>query len=416
MNLQNHTVFTFVSLMVQKGFFKEVHINFLIVGHTHCSIDQYFSVIARALHRCSYIASPLAMETVWAAAFTGDEMGRLNPLNIRKVDAVYDLKEELERYRAPPIACISFPFCFKFTMYFGIVTLQYKQYSTHRDWLPHRPENMDLTTISNVQVRSKVPILNFDCAGGRKSFLKSVGVDSVNLDMVLNDEATLAIQHMNALAALAHRLTRMEAESVLAMRYRFEEYGSSVPSETLISSTVRELLVKSNSKYSGVLIPIRHDVSFDDLNPKLINYSLSHSYLDDMPDLTETIGSSEYASAIMRQIGSVWRPGTGISVNLVVQTKAPVGDTDVFDFMRHVLVFIRNQKKAQAKRKKEQTEVAEADDKSPDNSIDDFSTGISGADVIAKTARSVFDQLLTAKLHWSNSNGMHELVTLPVNY
>lgn len=407
MNFQNYTVFTFASLMVQKGFFKEVHINFLIVGHTHCSIDQYFSVVARALHRCSYIASPLAMEKVWSTAFTGDEMGRLNPLITRKLDAVYDLKEAFERYRAPPIACISFPFCFKFTLYFGIVTLQYKQYSTHREWLPHRPENMDLTTIQNVQVRSKIPILNFDCAGGRKTFLKSVGVATVNTDMVLNDEATLAIQHMNALATLANRLTRMEAESILAMRFRFEAFGSSVPSETQISSTIRELLVKSNSKYSGVLIPIRHDVSFDDLNPKLINYCSSHSFLDDMPDLTEIIGSSVYASAIMRQIGKVWRPGSGISMNLVIATTPPAGDTDVFEFMRRVLLLIRNQKKVQAKRKKEQAERTEADDKSPDSPIDDFSTGISGAGDIAKTARSVFDQLLTAKLHWNNSNGTH---------
>jgi hypothetical protein len=90
--LQNYTAFTLASLMVQKGLFKEVHIKFLIVGHTHCSIDQYFSVIARALNRCSYIASPLALETVWSTAFNGDEMGRLNPLVIRKIDAVYDLK------------------------------------------------------------------------------------------------------------------------------------------------------------------------------------------------------------------------------------------------------------------------------------------------------------------------------------
>lgn len=405
MYVQNYTVFTLVSLMVQKGFFKAVHINFLIVGHTHCSIDQYFSVVARALHRCSYIASPLALETVWSTAFTGDDKGRLNPLVIRKIDAVYDLKAEFAQFRAPPISCISFPFCFKFTLYFGIVTLQYKQYSTHRDWLPQRPENVDLATIKNVPVRSKIPVSNFDFAGGRGVFFKSIGVNRVNLDMTLNDSATVAIQQLTALSTLADRLTRMEALSLLTMRHRFEKDGDGIPSESLISSTIRELLVKSNSKFRGVLIPIRHDQSFDNLNPKLLNYVDSHSYLDDMPDLAETLGMGRYASLIMRQMRGVWKP-SGISMNLVLEsTPPPGGDVDVFAFMRRVLLFIKNQKKELARIRRDQRGNDMPSDDNPDSSINDYNIGITGAAEIAKTARSVFDQLMCGNLHWRNSRG-----------
>ena len=35
--------------------------NFLIVGHTHASIDQYFSVIAKAIRNSHFIGTPVAL-------------------------------------------------------------------------------------------------------------------------------------------------------------------------------------------------------------------------------------------------------------------------------------------------------------------------------------------------------------------
>jgi hypothetical protein len=139
------------------------------------------------------------------------------------------------------------------------------------------------------------------------------------------------------------------------MRHRFENDGDGIPSESLISSTIRELLVKSNSKYRGVLIPIRHDQSFDNLSPKFLNYLETHTYLDGMPDLTETLGVAKSAAAIMRQISLLWKP-TGISMSLVIESTPPteVAVVDVFDFMRRVLTLIKNQKKEQTRLRRDQ--------------------------------------------------------------
>lgn len=54
-------MFAFSSLLVECGYFDEVYLSFLVVGHTHCSIDQNFSVIAKKIFRSRYILSPLAM-------------------------------------------------------------------------------------------------------------------------------------------------------------------------------------------------------------------------------------------------------------------------------------------------------------------------------------------------------------------
>ncbi len=42
-------MFMYLSYLIETGILKEIEVNFLIVGHTHCSVDQYFSVLSRAV-------------------------------------------------------------------------------------------------------------------------------------------------------------------------------------------------------------------------------------------------------------------------------------------------------------------------------------------------------------------------------
>ena len=48
-------MFSDCSLLVETGLLDEIYVNFLIVGHTHISIDQYFSVLSRAINRAEFI-------------------------------------------------------------------------------------------------------------------------------------------------------------------------------------------------------------------------------------------------------------------------------------------------------------------------------------------------------------------------
>ena len=42
-------MFAYASALVENGYFDVLEVNFLIVGHTHSSIDQYFSVLSKAI-------------------------------------------------------------------------------------------------------------------------------------------------------------------------------------------------------------------------------------------------------------------------------------------------------------------------------------------------------------------------------
>lgn len=57
-------MFGYISLLIQDKCFKKVEIFFLIVGHTHASIDQYFSVLAREISKTNFIGSPISLESL----------------------------------------------------------------------------------------------------------------------------------------------------------------------------------------------------------------------------------------------------------------------------------------------------------------------------------------------------------------
>ncbi len=51
----------YLSLLVEAGEFDEIHMNYLIVGHTHSLIDQFFSTLSKAIRNADFIGSPLAL-------------------------------------------------------------------------------------------------------------------------------------------------------------------------------------------------------------------------------------------------------------------------------------------------------------------------------------------------------------------
>ena len=95
---------------MQKDYFKSFEINFLLTGHTHGSIDQYFSVIASAIHRSDFILSPLAlMEHVVKHAFTNNDKQLKNPTVTEQITVVYDMVSALAPFVNKSITYYSVP-------------------------------------------------------------------------------------------------------------------------------------------------------------------------------------------------------------------------------------------------------------------------------------------------------------------
>ena len=64
---KNSRMFAFLAMLVERGIFKEIEVNFLPVGHTHEDIDAVFSLISQALKKCAARTMPELIASIQRA-------------------------------------------------------------------------------------------------------------------------------------------------------------------------------------------------------------------------------------------------------------------------------------------------------------------------------------------------------------
>ena len=84
------------SLLVEGGFFDEVTVGFLVVGHTHASIDQYFSVLRKMIRKANFIASPGALHHLFS--IPNPHSNFRNPILQIQITYVHDYVSLFEPY------------------------------------------------------------------------------------------------------------------------------------------------------------------------------------------------------------------------------------------------------------------------------------------------------------------------------
>ena len=90
-------MFSYFSLLVEQFVFDTIHVNFLIVGHTHSSIDQYFSVLTGAIKSSQFIASPLSLMELLKISHKIETISR-RPSIVKQLTVYYDFKTAIQPY------------------------------------------------------------------------------------------------------------------------------------------------------------------------------------------------------------------------------------------------------------------------------------------------------------------------------
>ena len=85
-------MFCFGAILIELGYFDRINTNFLIVGHTHCNLDQNFSVLSKRIYESEHILTPLAMKELLASAHSSPKE---RPLHIIQLQSVHDMKNHL---------------------------------------------------------------------------------------------------------------------------------------------------------------------------------------------------------------------------------------------------------------------------------------------------------------------------------
>jgi hypothetical protein len=135
-------MFAYASLLCEGGFADEINLSFLIVGHTHCNLDQNFSVLSKKIGDAAWIGSPLSLHELYSVAHT--QVRHRPALNIQ-LQYVYDWKSFFNDVINTDIKYFQVPHRFRITMnkQYNRAICQYMLF-THEDlvtesWLPKIP-------------------------------------------------------------------------------------------------------------------------------------------------------------------------------------------------------------------------------------------------------------------------------------
>jgi hypothetical protein len=90
-NNKNQAIFCFWSVLVVKGIFREVYLNFVLVGHTHDNIDALFGRWRMSLKKESYPTIPLLMKSF---------------MDVESVPTIFHLIEEVPDFNGFISKCI----------------------------------------------------------------------------------------------------------------------------------------------------------------------------------------------------------------------------------------------------------------------------------------------------------------------
>lgn len=175
---KNYAMLAFLACLVQHDYCHEVQLSFLLVGHTHEDIDQFFSVLTRHLARLGTVKTPQVFQEEIQKAATG----KRRKVSAAMVDAALDWTTALKPFSNPTIAGIQRatftteetvdkegnatkedkevrnPHVFRITKRArdGMAVMHYKEFSCDEVWLPpsnpRRPSHEWMTDPSGIDL------------------------------------------------------------------------------------------------------------------------------------------------------------------------------------------------------------------------------------------------------------------------
>jgi len=155
---KNKVMFAHLSLLIESHFFDKINVNFLIVGHTHTSIDQYFGVLTDLINKSFFIGSPLSLQNLLMQAHKDPSQ---RPTVNKQILIVRDYKNLYKPYTNANIHYFQFPHCFVIFRLYGKAMIQYKLFSTHKVWLPLAPAgSLSIPSFSNFEEVMRTNTIN----------------------------------------------------------------------------------------------------------------------------------------------------------------------------------------------------------------------------------------------------------------
>lgn len=221
----------FCSILVETGAFTTITVGFLIIGHTHASIDQYFSCLRKKIRKAAFIASPMSLQHLFSIPSPSSESKRSVfrvPLSQLQLTFVYDYRSALAPYYNKAITNYNIPYQFKFSLVLGKCICQTKMFSNpFLSWLPNKPPGLE-KSIENLLRSQIVHIANthsLSTEHGRSELNGFLGLpDRIDpAAAVGNNSSRAQIETLLALNDVLPQLKELESIATIEQQLRHQD-------------------------------------------------------------------------------------------------------------------------------------------------------------------------------------------------
>jgi hypothetical protein len=161
---------------VEEGYFDEIEVFYLVVGHTHNRLDQWFSVLSKAIHASEFVGSAIALHELYKIAHSEKEISK-RPSRVEMLHSYHDWAEYLTPVLNDKIKHYQVPHRTRFTRKFGKAIMQYMLFSPEQGWdplwLPLTPPDLD-GDIESASV--SIPLSKYMIFDGEDRVYKELGM------------------------------------------------------------------------------------------------------------------------------------------------------------------------------------------------------------------------------------------------
>jgi hypothetical protein len=250
---KNKESLAYYSLLVEGYNFDEIEIAFLIVGHTHASIDQYFSVISRSIKKATFIGTPLALLELIRRCH---DSSWHQPAIIREIKVYYDLQSMFAPYINKKIKYFNLPHVFKLIPSFAHIAICLYKTDSSGPWKPIQPKDKikDIDGLLANSDSQYIAVPELAVVNGKSElikFLKLVG-DSEELLGKSGNEVT-RLHELNKLLPDLEQLS-MTSIRQQAERMHDESDGLEIASAYEFRQNIQLKMMNENSKDEGYII------------------------------------------------------------------------------------------------------------------------------------------------------------------
>ena len=266
-------MFCFLSHLVEDCYFDEIELFFLIVGHTHNILDQWFGTLSQAIRGASFIGSVLALHELYKIAHHEDE-AHLRPQAVHQLELYHDWRRFYNPVRNEEIHHFGIPHRFKITLdpQLRVAKMEY-MFMSPLHGFKHVEKWQPVTTPADIQrsnTDGDIPLTPLVIFNGPEAVYKALGQDG---RFTITGLATGTQKQRDKVADLnivVPVLRQIEVRAIGESAIRLDQEAErGISEETIHLSAAKLKLIddeisKNNSSKGGRIVWLRRSKICDD--------------------------------------------------------------------------------------------------------------------------------------------------------